>query len=99
MTTLIDWRKFDTALRLKYGDLREETITPPHIQRAIEDCSKINNSRNQWAVLNVVPTGNGPVVSLEIGDIHTGGFREAKIETRTYSLYKDEVQVYRHTHP
>lgn len=75
-----------------------ETVTPAHIQKAIEDCDKINKGKKQWAIMGVFPTGNGPVVRLEVGSILSTGIRETKIQTWFYTLEKGTVYVYKHTH-
>jgi hypothetical protein len=99
MTSMIDWSKFDKGLRLHFAE-EPETVTPAHVLQAMHDCDRINREGRQWAILETVPTANGPVVRLEVGNILSGGFRECKIQTWSYTLNKDgSVYVYKHTHP
>lgn len=96
----IDWSKFSTELRLKYGDF-EQTVdkTPAHVKKAIEDCAEINASPKKWAKLSVLPTPSAATVYLEVGNILSGGFVETKAQTWYYTKEKNgEVTVYKHTH-
>ena len=97
----IDWSKFSTELRLKYGDFKETEETPSHIRKAIEDCAALNAHKNKWAKLNVLPTPAVATVYVEVGSILSGGYVESKSQTWYYSQDKDnknEVIVYKHTH-
>ena len=99
MSTRIDWSKFSTELRLKYGDFSETQETPKHIQEAIEDCAEINASKKRWAKLHVIPVPSNPTVYLEVGNILSNGFIETKAQTWYYTQEKDgNVRLYKHTH-
>jgi hypothetical protein len=97
--SLIDWRQFDKELRLKFAE-EPETVTAKHVATAIQVCDSINNSGQQWAMLDIVPTKYGQVVNMQVGWIHSNGFRECAQQTWSYTLDKDgNVHVYKHTHP
>jgi hypothetical protein len=96
----IDWSKFSTELRLKYGDFKlESDNTPAHVRKAIEDCAALNAHKNKWAKLNVLPTPAVATVYVEVGSILSGGYVESKSQTWYYSQEKDgQVTIYKHTH-
>lgn len=86
------------SLRLHLASERE-TIVRPYLARAIEDCAAINATENRWAILRVIPTGLGALVSVEIGRIHSDGTEETKIETRWYTQDADgKVDITKQTH-
>lgn len=95
----VDWSKFSTELRLKFGDFKESDSTPAHVKKAIEDCATLNASKNKWAKLYVLPTPSTATVYLEVGSILSGGYIEIKSQTWYYSQEKDgQVTIYKHTH-
>lgn len=93
MTTLIDWMKFSKELRLRFGDDSDDTAyTPPHFQKAIQDCSDINNNgKGEWAELNIIPYKDGHVIYLEVGKILDNGMHEKATQRIDYWVDEDVV--------
>lgn len=75
----------------------EETVTAPHVQAALDDCSYINNSGKEWAELDIVQTSTGQSVTMKIGPVEFGRKMLSYCVVR-YELHNGQVQVTRIYH-
>ena len=82
-----------------YANESEPIVTPPDIQKALDDWRTINLNPFRWATFETEQFENQRITHVRWGHIHFDGFKEIAIQTINYTLLLDgTVYVSKYTH-